>query len=359
MHWSPSVPAQGAHIAPPMPQAVLSVDPETHFAPLQQPALHCPGPVQAVVHLWSLHAVPATGQSADELQPHAPATHVVPVELPVQLMHADAEPHAVVEVPDMHVPIAPPQQSVGPQPPPSQSAEQLPPTHEGVSPLHGMHWPPADPHSDLVSPATHDVPSQHPPLHVRPPLQLVPQKPVALQASPFPQLVDVHRTWVSLPDSGGCVMSAATSRVESNATSGPPSPQGPTQPPSSSREHAEVAAAPKRSATATQNRVHIPPIVVSIPGRASPGWYAVGVTYAHLLGRGQPTAGYWKSAHMLSSELSVMVLAHVPPAWSVALSQRPDEHWVSASHEEPSAPPASHVAKGEPEPLHVRPAAQG
>jgi hypothetical protein len=51
MHLSPSTPEQGAHIAPPMPQAALSVDPETHIEPLQQPALHCPGPVQAVVHL--------------------------------------------------------------------------------------------------------------------------------------------------------------------------------------------------------------------------------------------------------------------------------------------------------------------
>jgi hypothetical protein len=225
------------------------------------------------------------GQSADVLQPHAPATHIVPVELPVQLTHAEAEPHAVVEVPDMHMPFAPPQQSFGPQPPPSQSAEQLPPTQEGVSPLHPMHWPPPDPHSDLVSPATHDVPSQHPPLHVRPPLQLVPQRPVAgSHASPFPQLVEVHGTWVSWPESGGCVVSAATSRIESKATSGPPSAQGPTQPPSSSREHAatELATAPKRNATTTQSRVNLPPIIASIPGGASPRRFAVGLTYSPL-----------------------------------------------------------------------------
>jgi hypothetical protein len=43
-----------------------------------------------------------------------------------------------------------------------------------------------------VSPATHSIPSQQPPLHVRPPAQLFEQAPVAVHASPSGQLAVVQ-----------------------------------------------------------------------------------------------------------------------------------------------------------------------
>jgi hypothetical protein len=98
----------------------------------------------------------------------------------------------------MQVPFAPPQQNPAPQPPPSQSAEHVPPEQVGVSPPHEMQAPPLEPHSFPELPDTHVVPSQQPPVHVRPPVQLFPHAPVAgLHASPLGQLVDVQGTRVS------------------------------------------------------------------------------------------------------------------------------------------------------------------
>ncbi len=46
---------QLTHAAPPVPQAVGSA-PDWQLTPLQHPPLHCPAPVQAVVHAPPLHA---------------------------------------------------------------------------------------------------------------------------------------------------------------------------------------------------------------------------------------------------------------------------------------------------------------
>jgi hypothetical protein len=196
-HWSPFPPAQFVHISPPVPHAVAAL-PDWQVVPSQQPPLHVSPPVQLLVHLPPLQASP-DGQSVALTQPHVPLErHTAPFELPVQSTHAVDEPHAVVDVPGMQVPIAPPQQKPAPQAPPSQLAVQAPPEHVGVSPSHEMHAPPAEPHDVSLVPMTHVLPLQHPPLHVRSPTQLEEQSPVVgSHASPFGQLVDVQGTCVS------------------------------------------------------------------------------------------------------------------------------------------------------------------
>lgn len=54
-HLAPFMPAQVAQEPPAVPHAPLLV-PETHWVPSQHPPLHCPGPLQVVVHLLVLHA---------------------------------------------------------------------------------------------------------------------------------------------------------------------------------------------------------------------------------------------------------------------------------------------------------------
>jgi hypothetical protein len=250
------MPVQIVHIPPPVPQAVEAI-PDWHIVPSQQPPLHVSPPVQLLVHLPALQASP-DGQSVALAQPQVPPErHTVPLELPVQSTHAVDDPQAVVEVPGMQVPIAPPQQKPAPQAPPSQLAVQAPPEHVGVSPPHEMHAAPAEPHDVSLVPVTHFVPLQQPPLQVRPPTQLAEQSPVVgSQASPLGQLVDVHGTWVSCLESGCETTSAALSRVESMVTSLPPSEQEPTHAPSSSREHAakELAVAAKNRASPNKSR---------------------------------------------------------------------------------------------------------
>lgn len=127
------------------------------------------------------------------MQPHVPPTHAVPLAFPAQSTHAEAEPHADAEVPDVQVPIVPSQQKPAPQAPPSQLAVHEPPMHVGVSPLHAWHAVPAEPHCIADLPGTQLVPLQHPPLHVRPPAHELPQWPVpGLQAWPAGQLPGVQ-----------------------------------------------------------------------------------------------------------------------------------------------------------------------
>jgi hypothetical protein len=71
-HWSPFEPLQSAQDAPSEPHALGST-PDLQRVPSQQPPLHCPAPVQLVVHACALQAYPA-GQSVDALHPQAPAT---------------------------------------------------------------------------------------------------------------------------------------------------------------------------------------------------------------------------------------------------------------------------------------------
>ncbi len=194
------------HTPAPVPQ-VAAVSPLWHVPVVrsQQPPLHWPAPVHAVVHLWLLQAVFA-GQSVATLQPQLPATQAVPFELPVQSVHAEAEPQAVGPPPSMHMPLEPPQQNPAPQPPPSHDAVQEPPMHVGVSPPHVAHLLPDEPHAAFVFPGTQVVPLQQPPVQGRTPpsadAQLVVQSPVlGLQAWPVGQLPGVQGTCVSRPPS--------------------------------------------------------------------------------------------------------------------------------------------------------------
>ena len=106
--------------------------------------------------------------------------HKGPLGLPEQSTQAEDEPHAVGAPPSWHIPIEPPQQKPAPQPPPSQLAVHDPPAHVGVDPVHMPHAPPVDPHAVPDIPGTQLVPLQQPPLHFRPPSQLVPQSPVVV-----------------------------------------------------------------------------------------------------------------------------------------------------------------------------------
>jgi hypothetical protein len=70
---------------------------------LQQPPLHGCVALHAEVHWCRLvsHAIGA-GQSALELQPHAPAMHWWPVDESVQSRQLPDEPHAPAAPPAMH-----------------------------------------------------------------------------------------------------------------------------------------------------------------------------------------------------------------------------------------------------------------
>jgi hypothetical protein len=266
MHCCPFMPLQSAHIAPVVPQAA-EPPPATHVVPEQQPPLQGEVMLHVVLHVPPLQASP-DGQSDALAQPQVPpSTHTAPFLSPVQSTQADAEPQAVVDVPGMQVPADPPQQKPAPQAPPSQLAVQAPLAHVGVSPLHETQAPPAEPHSFSAVPATQPVPLQQPPLHVSPPVQLGEQSPVVgLHASPFGQLVDVHGTCVSRPDS---VCTTTSPAEPSTVASGPPAPQEPAQVPCSAREHAAMAlaAAPSRNAAAKWSRVcHTPAIALIISG---------------------------------------------------------------------------------------------
>jgi hypothetical protein len=142
---------QAAPAGPHVPGAVSLV---VHVPPLQQPPLHAWLPEQALVH-WSgvpapLHAVPP-GQSPAAAHPHAPppvtVSHAVPPPFPTHVAQAPpVEPHVVCPVPALQV----------------------------------------------------FVESQHPPLQVSPPAQLVEQTcDVVLHACPVGQSDDVLHPQVS------------------------------------------------------------------------------------------------------------------------------------------------------------------
>lgn len=191
MQAEPFLPAQLEHVPPGGPQEPDAV-PGWQVAPLQHPPLQGDEPLQLVEHVPPLQALMGE-QSVSVVHPQVPPPRQAEPFFPAQSTHAAAEPQAVCAVPDMQVPVEPPQQNPAPQPPPSQSAEHEPLTHVGVAPVHATHALPAEPHSGAELPLTHVVPSQHPPLHVRPPAQLVEHVPlVGSHASPFGQLGVVH-----------------------------------------------------------------------------------------------------------------------------------------------------------------------
>jgi hypothetical protein len=97
---------QSTHALPVVPQNPAAV-PTTQLVPLQQPVEHAvwlASPQVAshtcvvVLHDFKLP------QSAATLQPHTPATHAVPLALPVQLTHAlPRAPQVVPPVPALQV----------------------------------------------------------------------------------------------------------------------------------------------------------------------------------------------------------------------------------------------------------------
>jgi hypothetical protein len=130
------------------------------------------------------------GQSAFELQPHAPAKHAVPIELAEQLVHAPpVAPHSAVAVPATHVPDAQQpllQGCAGLQrlvqacltesqaKPVGQSLAELQPQKPPLAlgrhsapmglPLHETQAAPDEPQAPIVVPGAHRPPEQQPPL---------------------------------------------------------------------------------------------------------------------------------------------------------------------------------------------------
>jgi hypothetical protein len=201
-HW-PDELHEGEHVAPegqvteqstqavPGAPHTATAVPGWHIVPSQHAPLQASPPEQLVLHVDPLQAFPV-GQSVARAQPHTPATHALPFALPAQSTQADEDPQAVATL-GMHVPIEPPQQNPFPQPPPSHSEVQEPATHVGVAPAQATQVLPPEPHCALESPGTQSVPSQHPPLHVSPPAQLVEHSPVpGWHASSFGQLFVVQ-----------------------------------------------------------------------------------------------------------------------------------------------------------------------
>jgi hypothetical protein len=90
LHTLPTTaPLHDVHTAPPAPQAVvprpLTHTPETE--PVQQPWLHGCVALHAVVHTCAALQAMKLGQSAVELQPHAPATQAWPLPFDEQSTH--------------------------------------------------------------------------------------------------------------------------------------------------------------------------------------------------------------------------------------------------------------------------------
>jgi hypothetical protein len=159
MHAKPfGLPLQLAH-RPELPHADAVVPPaQVPAAVLQQPPLHSCVELQLLVH-WcvdTLHAVLA-GQSAVTLQPHEPATHCEPLELPAQLTHTPAVPQVPAALPGWQVP--------------PEADEQQPLLHSCVE-LHAV--------VHLLVEVLHAV------LSGQSAVPLQPQVPVARQAEPFP-----------------------------------------------------------------------------------------------------------------------------------------------------------------------------
>jgi hypothetical protein len=94
---------QSAHI--PLAPHAVEPEPPAHIPPEQQPPLHGCVDEQLVVQVWLVPSqAEPIGQSAAELQPHAPPPDTVrqtePSALPMQVPHAvPVAPQLVVEVP--------------------------------------------------------------------------------------------------------------------------------------------------------------------------------------------------------------------------------------------------------------------
>jgi hypothetical protein len=158
----------------------------------QQPPLHPATALHDVEQENPLHAIPV-GQSPDVRQLHAPEPHVPELQ-------QNSEP----QVPS----VAPPQALV-----------QVPVAQVGVPSLHASHAPPDVPHAPLSNPVRHISPSQHPPLHVRPPTHAAEQTCVTLHAFPSGQSVAAFEQPHSVP------MQADPSVDDVQSTQFPPAPQ--------------------------------------------------------------------------------------------------------------------------------------
>ena len=209
---------QASPLAPHAP----SLMPWTHAVPLQHPPLQMAVvPLHAVEHAWvdGLHAWLA-GHAALVAQPQVPAkqpcdaphdpqrppfvpqaptvspvTHDPPEQHPP--LHGLDEPHAVEHVPPLHA--CPGGQSdavAQPHDPVASHAKPL------ALPAQETHAPPLRPHAAFPVPGWQLVPSQHPPLQVRPPPQPVLHAP-ALHAwwvgqsavAPHPQVPPLVQAW--------------------------------------------------------------------------------------------------------------------------------------------------------------------
>jgi hypothetical protein len=109
------------------------------------------------------------GQSRVVLHPQVPLPrHTGPVGAVPQNVQAPPPPETPHETSLIAWQVLPaPQQKPGPQPPASPTvhvAVHAPPAHVGVPSRQAAHALPADPQALSDSPATHVVPSQHPPL---------------------------------------------------------------------------------------------------------------------------------------------------------------------------------------------------
>jgi hypothetical protein len=143
-------------------------------------------------HVVPSHLLPwsALSQSPSTPHPHTPLRHLPPPGAFEQSTHAaPASPH--VESPTAaHVPWL--QQEPcpqGPSVPPPQLPLQLPSLpHVGLCPPHVVQAMPSLPHAKLARPATHTLPLQQPPLHVRLPVHVVVQT-FPLHAYPVGQSV--------------------------------------------------------------------------------------------------------------------------------------------------------------------------
>jgi hypothetical protein len=202
---------QSMHAAPDGPHAP-AVEPAAHTPFEQQAPLHGWLALHAVVHLDVVpsHALP-DGQSAAELQPHAPppgtALHKEPMLLPLQAAQAPpVEPHELTDVPGSQVPPLqqppwhgcvdeqvvvhwcavvshawPTGQSLALEQP-HTPARQAWPT---ALMLQSLHEAPLAPQVFAAAPALQVVPAQHPPL------QLCVEEQTLVHTCPLP-----HARWV-------------------------------------------------------------------------------------------------------------------------------------------------------------------
>jgi hypothetical protein len=183
------------HASPFAPHAP-SLMPCTHVVPLQQPPLQIAAALHVVEHpcVFGSQASLA-GQAALVAQPQAPAKQ--PCDAPHVAQRPPFVPHAPAAVPATH---DPPEQhpplhglddphAVEHEPPlharPGRQSDAVAQPHVPVVsharpfalPAQGTQAPPLRPHAALDVPGWQLVPSQQPPLQVRPPPQVVLQVP--------------------------------------------------------------------------------------------------------------------------------------------------------------------------------------